>query len=142
MAVRQAERRKLRKRLVYAREKMASTRQNEGISRKGDWDAIRTARKVQREDWELGPLAPRRDVGDLKERYGAFPGHRLDGYELLGKPEKERRLAPWGGKITLKMGDRVAIMSGRDKGRIGKVLEVDAQKLEATVEGLNMVCPC
>lgn len=42
-------------------------------------------------------------------------------------------------KLHLKKGDQVRILTGNDKGREGKVLEVVAEKQRAFVEGANMV---
>ena len=42
-------------------------------------------------------------------------------------------------KIHTKVGDRVIVTSGRDKGKVGNVKEVDTKKGEVLVEGVNMV---
>lgn len=42
-------------------------------------------------------------------------------------------------KIHIKTGDKVKVISGKDKGKEGKVLAVDAQKRTVIVEGINMV---
>jgi len=39
----------------------------------------------------------------------------------------------------IKKGDRVEIIAGKDKGKSGKVLEVDKKKSRLIVEGRNMV---
>lgn len=140
MAMKQAKRRLDRENMLRKKDERNDQRRNEGLSRGDDAEAIRKERRDRREDWELGPLAPRRDVGDMKNHYGALPGTRLDGYEIMTKAEREKRLAPWGWRVALREGDRVVVINGRDKGSIGKVKEVDEKKLEAQVEGLNMVC--
>jgi large subunit ribosomal protein L24 len=43
------------------------------------------------------------------------------------------------GKIHIKKGDTVKVMSGNDKGKTGKVLEVITAKYRAIVEGANMI---
>lgn len=42
-------------------------------------------------------------------------------------------------KLHVKTGDTVAILSGKDKGKKGKVLEVSPKEGKVIVEGLNMV---
>ena len=42
-------------------------------------------------------------------------------------------------KIHVKTGDTVVIMSGKDKGKQGKVLEVSPKEGKVIVEGINMV---
>ena len=42
-------------------------------------------------------------------------------------------------KIHIKTGDKVKVISGKDKGKEGKVLAVGAQKRTVIVEGINMV---
>jgi len=42
-------------------------------------------------------------------------------------------------KIYIKKGDTVKILTGNDKGKTGKVLEIITSKYRAIVEGMNMV---
>lgn len=42
-------------------------------------------------------------------------------------------------KLHVRKGDTVMIIAGDDKGKKGKVLEVDRQKYRAIIEGLNMI---
>ena len=42
-------------------------------------------------------------------------------------------------KIYIKKGDTVKILTGNDKGKTGKVLEIITSKYRAIVEGINMV---
>ncbi|KAL8785537.1 MAG: hypothetical protein Q9213_003285, partial [Squamulea squamosa] len=76
-----------------------------------------SARQAQREDWFLGPLAPRRDVGDKAETYGTVP------LRLVESPEKmDGKWKKWG----IREGDRVCVVGKkeREKGKIGVVREV------------------
>lgn len=41
-------------------------------------------------------------------------------------------------KLHIKKGDKVQVISGDDKGKTGVVLNVDATKSRAVVEGINM----
>lgn len=43
------------------------------------------------------------------------------------------------GKLHVKSGDTVKVLSGDDRGRTGKVTSVDRVKGRAVVEGINMV---
>jgi large subunit ribosomal protein L24 len=42
-------------------------------------------------------------------------------------------------KCHLKVSDRVEVITGKDKGRVGKVIRVNAQKSTAVVEKVNMI---
>ncbi|HNZ81290.1 MAG: 50S ribosomal protein L24 [Bacteroidales bacterium] len=42
-------------------------------------------------------------------------------------------------KLHIKKGDTVYVNAGEDKGKTGRVLEVDVQKRRAIVEGVNFV---
>jgi large subunit ribosomal protein L24 len=43
------------------------------------------------------------------------------------------------GKPKIKKGDKVTVITGRDKGKTGEVLRVDPKKLRVLVQGVNMV---
>lgn len=120
---------------------------------------IHEARTVRREDWILGPLAPRRDIGD--GQYGTVTKRDLKGVTkglargvltkrdnggvtATGKSGKKGVGMSWEQSLIYE-GDRVAIMSvtgpeSRDKGEIGTVTEVRKGTREVVIEGLNMVC--
>jgi len=40
---------------------------------------------------------------------------------------------------SIRKGDQVRVMTGRDKGKVGRVLSVDAEKHTLTVEHANMI---
>ncbi len=42
-------------------------------------------------------------------------------------------------KLHIKKGDTVLVISGNDKGKQGRVLDIDTEKKRAIVEGVNMV---
>ena len=42
-------------------------------------------------------------------------------------------------KVKLRKNDVVKVISGRDKGKTGRILRIDREKMRAVVEGLNMV---
>lgn len=43
------------------------------------------------------------------------------------------------GKTSLRVNDQVEVITGKDKGRVGKVLRIDKQANRAVVERLNMI---
>jgi len=139
LAEQQFARRQAAKKLIERRDLEKGARNQKAYSRKEETDQIIQARRARREDYDLGPLAPRRDVGDLKDKYGTIGTHRMQGPELE-KEELEKRLASVGGQhLNIVEGDRVVLLEGRDRGKIGKIKAVDKKRAECTVEGLNMV---
>jgi large subunit ribosomal protein L24 len=42
-------------------------------------------------------------------------------------------------KLSIKKGDTVKVIAGDSKGKQGKVLEVDVEKMQAIVEGVNLI---
>ncbi|ESZ92560.1 hypothetical protein SBOR_7045 [Sclerotinia borealis F-4128] len=95
---------------------------------------------VRKEDWELKDLAPKRDVGSRAETYGSINAEFMD----LAIPRRKdvlEILDIWGGNkhLNIREGDRVVVISGRDRGKIGKIEKLDKQRAEVTCEGLNMI---
>jgi large subunit ribosomal protein L24 len=41
--------------------------------------------------------------------------------------------------FSVKKGDKVVVISGKDKGKIGEVLHVDPKSLRVTVKGVNII---
>ena len=93
-------------------------------------ESIKAARLARREDWQLGPIAPRRDAGETTNTYGT-----VDMNLRQGVPKAKWR--DWG----IRVGDRVAIIEPkhRERGKIGTVTEVRKYKEHVIVEGLNLV---
>ena len=42
-------------------------------------------------------------------------------------------------KVKLKVGDQVRVISGRSKGRDGRILRIDSKNMKVWVEGVNIV---
>jgi len=42
-------------------------------------------------------------------------------------------------KLHIKKGDQVVVISGNEKGKSGRVLEVNREKMRALVEGVNII---
>ncbi|EEP77079.1 conserved hypothetical protein [Uncinocarpus reesii 1704] len=87
-------------------------------------------RRNRRDDWMRGPLAPKRDVGKRSGLYGTISTTRLRMPKIL--PEARTKY------ITIAAGDRVCLVRGADKGKIGKVLNVDSETETVAVEGINI----
>jgi hypothetical protein len=56
--------------------------QREILHRRAELDQVRAERIARREDWMLGPLAPKRDVGLKQGVYGTIDHVQLKGPEL------------------------------------------------------------
>lgn len=91
------------------------------------------ARIARREDWELGPLAPRRDVGDKAESYGSVTVNTIMFPDMPPSLLKQQK------KHHMKIGDRVVILKGLDKGKIGIIREFKEDANAAFIEGLRLV---
>lgn len=91
-----------------------------------------TARVYRREDYLLGPLAPRRDVGEWREKWGTIDSSLINLPDA--HPDKKATLVPFG------EGDRVVILKGREKGKIGKVRDIDQDAHAVRIENMNLVC--
>lgn len=90
---------------------------------------IREARINRQVDWAAGPLAPRRDVGENAEKYGTTSIFTAQ------QPERHPSDRKW---IPFDKGDRVVITQGRDRGKIGYVLEVDKDRQAVAIKDLNV----
>ncbi|KXT10040.1 hypothetical protein AC579_8657 [Pseudocercospora musae] len=93
--------------------------------------ALQQDRRNRREDWEAGALAPRRDVADLQTSYGALQIYNIQLPER--DPEARPKWAP------IRKGDRVVVLQGRDRGKIGEVKDYNGVRAAVQVMGLNNV---
>ncbi|KAG5973122.1 hypothetical protein E4U58_005655 [Claviceps cyperi] len=102
------------------------------------------ARKARKEDWELGPIAPKRDLGF--NSYGVVSAPmRLD-WDNEGKnrikPEMLEKRCAWAGepgKLNLAPGDRVILLDGPDRGKIDRIKEVKESTGTILLEKLHRV---
>lgn len=105
---------------------------------------LRDARSARKEDWELGPLAPKRDLG--YNDYGTFKEGIRQDYTNNGNyvPQKkiiEQRCA-WAGGVTqlnLAPEDRVVILEGPDKGKIDRIKEINKEDGTLTLQNQHKV---
>ncbi|XDG03270.1 hypothetical protein ABKA04_002885 [Annulohypoxylon sp. FPYF3050] len=102
-------------------------------------DDHREAKKAVKDAWEMGPLAPRYDVGIDAGTRGAIAETRYLSYGNPSPAQIAARCAWAGGKryLGIAVNDRVVVMEGPDKGRIGRVMKIDLEKAEVIVDGLN-----
>ncbi|TKA81566.1 hypothetical protein B0A55_03016 [Friedmanniomyces simplex] len=93
---------------------------------------IKAARLHRQQDWDAGSLlAPRRDVGEKATTYGAIPVHEINIPKL--QPHQQPKWFP------ISEGDRVVVIKGRDKGKIGDCIEVMRDQGCVRVKGVNVV---
>lgn len=139
LAEKQVARRYQRVKDKNIRSTQRTERENFTNTRKDEVKTIRLARKAHKEDYELGSLAPRRDVGEYKDTYGTISPMHIQGRKMT--LAERIKLDPVSGRrSSLAVGDRVVLLEGRDKGKISKIVSLDIERHECKVEGLNMVC--
>ncbi|KAI1863954.1 hypothetical protein JX265_005043 [Neoarthrinium moseri] len=97
------------------------------------------AKQAIRDDWHLGPNAPNANIGQYGPTHGAISEARYQIAASLRDHQKEARCAWLGGatNLNITVGDRVVLLEGPDKGRIGKITDVQKQTMEVIVGGLN-----
>lgn len=98
--------------------------------RKFNHSLIKEAREARKEDWARGALAPRRDVGDMADKYGTV------GLFNMNIAERQEKNKPKWRSIC--DGDRVVVIKGREKGKIGVVTNYDNDRGAVKLEGINM----
>ncbi|KAG9256645.1 uncharacterized protein F5Z01DRAFT_617694 [Emericellopsis atlantica] len=103
------------------------------------------ARKIRQERWEMGPIAPRRQIGvngyGLLQRTVHFDAS-VDGAHTPKRDLVVKRCAWAGGvkRLNLAVGDRVVIMEGVDKGRIDHIATIDLTFGTVTLRNIHKVC--
>lgn len=112
---------------------------SQGASVEQDIDAAKQAIK---DDWNLGPMSPNIYYGEAAAAYGAISETRYRQATKLREKHKEARCAWLGGSknLNLALGDRVVLLEGPDKGKIGKVTDIQLDDGCVLVEGLNKAC--
>jgi large subunit ribosomal protein L24 len=118
---------------------------------------VKTVRKDAlsrvKEDWRLGALRPNRAVGAAAAKYGALgeeqlqkPGipihtqrNRNKFRETRGLPQEYPLVVDDKKYFHLEREDRVIVVNGRDKGKIGVIQSVVPRTHEILVKGVNMV---
>jgi large subunit ribosomal protein L24 len=95
------------------------------------WNTVRNEKKNRREDWFLGPLAPMRDSGIERYTYGTTSSRQVMGTAVLEEDKTKH--------IPFVKGDRVVVVSGRQKGKISTIVRIDVDSESAVLEGLEEV---
>ncbi|EGX97099.1 KOW domain-containing protein domain-containing protein [Cordyceps militaris CM01] len=105
-------------------------------------DNIKDAKKATKEDWELGPLAPQRDLGF--NNYGVVTQPIRQDWSNYGQIRYQTKLAEqrcaWAGgakMLNLAPGDRVVIFEGHDKGKIDTIKTIQPETGSLTLETHN-----
>lgn len=101
---------------------------------------IRDEKKRRREDWLKGPLAPDRDTGLSRGTIGSFDGNYVNTWSRpeATRPDKNKAVKI-GNRGNIVEDDRVVVIKGPHKGRIGNVIATDDKKGSVTVQGINLV---
>lgn len=114
---------------------------------------------ARHEDWTMGPLAPRRELGEADDLFGNFYGTISPSRTMLNsqisEEEKKARVA-WCGSpkfLCIAEGDRVVVIEGHHKDLIGTIeklhtdnmtVEIASEKLKVSTptEPVSMLFPC
>lgn len=114
----------------------------------------RRAVRARHEDWEMGPLAPRRDVpilpGDANVlesqgggplSWGSISSNRASLGQYYTEAEREASAAWAGGmkRLCIRPGDRVVVMEGPCKGQIGEINMILEHKAAVEIQGVGVV---
>ncbi|GIK06861.1 hypothetical protein Aspvir_002513 [Aspergillus viridinutans] len=130
LARNQAQRKAIRAAKAAEREEFKDALRQRFAFNRIELDNIRAERIRRREDWLRGPLAPKRDAGLDGKTFGSLSPQAMNPPTI---PKHLRRKY-----INIAAGDRVCIMKGRDKGKIGEVIKVDPNNETVMVKDLNM----
>lgn len=107
---------------------------------------IKDARRAQKDEWEMGPLAPKRDLGAFNNHGVIKQFVRLDwslSDERTLKPAVLEKRCAWAGgskQLNLVPGDRVVILEGIDKGKIDRIKAIQPSVGTVTLETYRQVC--
>lgn len=135
-----AKRQKARDLKFYKKEKKElklQGNQHVAVARK----ELEDAKRAIRDDWAMGALAPRNDIGEWEGAHGAIGESRFASPGKFSLAMRNARCQWAGGAyyLNLAVGDRVVLLDGPDKGRIGKIFEIKHETAEVSVMGLNKV---
>ncbi|KAF7543718.1 hypothetical protein G7Z17_g10515 [Cylindrodendrum hubeiense] len=97
------------------------------------------ARRARAENWEMGPLAPKRDLGF--NGYGMFAESVRTDWSNYGlyspRPEIVQKRCGWAGGVkmlNLAVEDRVVILDGPDKGKIDRIRTINLMTGHVTLQ--------
>lgn len=113
------------------KEKLRNIKQGTIVRGRLERSNIKAEQTNRREDWMLGPLAPNRLIGKDGGNYGLLPTEAIRPPEVL---ERDRPKF-----FNFAVNDRVVVVKGRERGKIGKVKDIDLDMQTVTLAGINMV---
>ena len=104
---------------------------------------VRISKDIKRRRWFDHPLRPQcRGADQSADGAGRHPYLRTGSARTARQEPHEDHLARPGGAVMaakIRKGDKVIVLTGRDKGRTGEVIEVRPEHDRALVRGVNMV---
>lgn len=130
-AVRTANRRHAKIKLKQERDESWERKQTASRLTRGHTQIRRNAVRLRHEDWQLGPLTPRSDVGERAHLLGTFDPFNF----RLAEREPRDRPDWW----HIAVGDRVVVIRGREKGKIGEVDLIDEEEVSVRVKDVNQI---
>lgn len=130
-------RRALVKNIAEHKKKQKELLRNSSLVTKALNAPRRAAVKAMKEDWALGPLAPKRDIGELEGQLGTISLNQAN----LPEPTDAQVNQRWKmmGMNKFKEQDRVVVTQGRDRGKIGQIVLIDEVKMTCAIDGINRV---
>jgi large subunit ribosomal protein L24 len=95
-----------------------------------------------REDWFLGPLAPRRDVGVLDDELGTVPATAFAQVEYVKNALKDimKKANRGEDRNVFVEKDRVMVIRGPGRGTVGTIDKVRWENQTATLKSVLQVC--
>lgn len=113
-------------------------RQRQHIYLRGAKKVYKDAKLARLEDIQLGPLAPKRDVGEKKDSFGTVSNNLLHPPPMDPAHRAKEEAAV--GKNRFCVHDRVVVTRGKEAGKIGTVTEVDNESMQLSIRGFSGVC--
>lgn len=132
--------RKMRDDKAQARKDHDDARQTKEVAKifRAAYRAVpREAMRALKEEWHLGALASKRDIGEKAQKLGTMDAGLHELYDLT--PAQQEGVRRRMGDNVFKVHDRVVVLSGKDKGKIGQILAIDEDQQSARVENVNKV---
>ncbi|KAI1754730.1 hypothetical protein F4782DRAFT_491298 [Xylaria castorea] len=138
-AERVATKREKRNTTKYLRHEAKATFKQIAEQRRLAVKEIDSAKQAIRDDWTMGALSPRRDVGKFQDALGSITQQRYARGSKISLAKRNARCQWAGGAyyLNLAVGDRIVLLDGSDKGRIGKITDVNLLTAEVTVKAMN-----
>jgi len=102
-----------------------------GMQNSAIQQVYRDERRYRRDEWQMGSrLIPRRDVGTSRQNYAHVSSEMWSFPDVPEHLRQPMRISP---------GDKVVVMEGKERGKIGKVKDVDEERQTVSIEEMNKV---